>query len=428
MIARPVVSALLISIGVVLAAAPAATAADAPVASLSPGEHAFWDGPHVEQATVGTSELCNIAGPCWSYTVEVEPGRASRLRVAIDWAANTDWYALELIDPSGKVVAYESGRGSWSDEVYAARPKAGDWTVRVIPEDVTASSFKARAKLERPAGKPARPKLLRPNMQVTPPWQPGLVAPAAPFSGRPASVVGFQPFSCTLDETIVNGTQRCLRFSVGPANIGKGPYEARMDLATAEPTGEGRLEGTVVQRLYRTDGSHVDRDAGRYVFHETHAHFHVSEMLSYQLFRVTDQSTGTLEPAGEGRKASFCTLDLMIADFARFTNERAKFRGPTPCAVPPEGDSNLVMGVSPGWADVYTWDLPDQYVDFDAGGEGHFVIRVNVDQSNTILETNEQDNVGYAHVRVAGGEVEVLERGLGLSPWDPNKTVHPPAP
>ena len=28
------------------------------------------------------------------------------------------------------------------------------------------------------------------------------------------------------------------------------------------------------------------------------------------------------------------------------------------------------MGISPGWADVYTWDLPDQYVDFGAGGEG----------------------------------------------------------
>jgi hypothetical protein len=86
------------------------------------------------------------------------------------------------------------------------------------------------------------------------------------------------------------------------------------------------------------------------------------------------------------------------------------------------------MGISPGWADVYTWDLPDQYVDFGKGGEGAFVIRATVDPPNTVLETREDDNQGYALVRVANGEVELLERGMGASPWDPRKEVLPLQP
>lgn len=410
-----------------LSATPSAHSADSPLARLSPGESVFWKGPFVDRAVVGSREVCGVAGPCWSYELDVKPGAASRLRVAIDWTTNTNAYNLELTDPSGQVVARERGRGAWSNEVFATDPAPGSWTVTVIPEDVTASSFRARAKVERPAQPPERRRLLRPNMQVNPPWDPTMVAPVAPFSGRPADAFGIHPMSCTLDETVVNGSRRCLRFSVGPMNVGRGTFEARMDMAKTGPTSDGDLEGPVIQRIYRTDGTHVDRSSGRFEFHETHAHFHVQEMLFYRLLRVVDRRTGALDPTGVGRKASFCTLDLMIADFSRFTTGPARFRGPSPCAIPPEGDTTLVMGVSPGWSDVYTWDLPDQYVELD-GGEGYFVIRAVVDGKDTIEESNERDNVGYGYIRIVGDRIRMIERGLGFSPWDPDKEVQPLVP
>jgi hypothetical protein len=184
----------------------------------------------------------------------------------------------------------------------------------------------------------------------------------------------------------------------------------------------------VKQRLYRRDGSFETRDAGKFVAHEQHAHYHVQDLLAYRLFRVTDMETGTLEPTGVGNKASFCTLDLMIPYFERFRTEPPKYRGASPCAVPPEGDTRLVMGISPGWADVYTWDLPDQYVDFGAGGEGYFVIRARVDAANTVLETKERDNFGYALVHIVGDRVETIERGIGRSPWAPKRQVLPLVP
>ena len=35
--------------------------------NLSPGEHTFWDGPYTESAFVPSSQLCDIAGPCWTH-------------------------------------------------------------------------------------------------------------------------------------------------------------------------------------------------------------------------------------------------------------------------------------------------------------------------------------------------------------------------
>lgn len=407
---------------------PARTAEPAPAASLAPGESAFWKGPFVERAAVPQSDLCGVTGPCWPYAIDVKrPTGDSRLRVAIDWGSNANTYNLELRNPSGRLVDSQWGLGSWSNEVFVDDPVPGRWTVRVIPEEVTASSFRARAKVDQPGAGPQQPRVLRPNLQVNPPWDPTTVAPAAPFSGQPADALGVHPLSCTPDETVVNGTTKCLRFSVGPMNVGRGPLEVRADIATARPTGDGDLEGPVQQRIYRTDGSHRDRRTGRFEYHETHGHFHVTEMLSYRLLRVVDRARGRLKPTGVGRKASFCTLDLMIADFRRFVTERPRFRGASPCAVPPERDTTLVMGISPGWADVYTWDLPDQYVEFE-GGEGYYVIRAIVDRKDAVRETREDDNVGYGYIRIVGDRIRLLERGLGRGPWDPDKRVEPLVP
>jgi Lysyl oxidase len=419
-------TALLAALAVgVASAAPAHAATGEPVATLSPGEHAFWDGPYTESAQVPASEFCGVAGPCWSYRLGVERGESSRLRVAIDWRTSSNEYALELRDPSGELVAAESHLLHFSLELFVPRPAPGTWTIRVIPKNVERSSFRARARLDPPAGAEPRRRALLPNLQVNAPWRLGFVAPAAPYTGRPADVLGFHPFSCWPDETAFGGAQRCLRFSVGPMNSGAGPYEARFDAGSARPNAEGQLEGPVIQRIYRGDGSHLDRSAGRFVFHERHGHFHVQDMLSYELLRVVDPARGRLEPTGEGRKASFCTLDLMIADFGRFESQPSRYTDEDVCFRPPNSDTTLVMGITPGWSDVYTWDLPDQYVEFGAGSPGYYVVRAVVDEPNTIRESREDDNAGYAYIQVAGDEVRLIERGIGTSPWDRSKTVLP---
>jgi hypothetical protein len=46
-----------------------------------------------------------------------------------------------------------------------------------------------------------------------------------------------------------------------------------------------------------------------------------------------------------------------------------------------------------------------------------------VDKSNTTLETDETDNSAYAYAKITGRRVELIERGWGTGPFDPQKTV-----
>jgi hypothetical protein len=82
-----------------------------------------------------------------------------------------------------------------------------------------------------------------------------------------------------------------------------------------------------------------------------------------------------------------------------------------------------MIALTRGWGDVYRWQRPGQYVEFSGNGNGLYVVRSTVDKGNTTLETNENDNSSYALIRVNGHQVEELERGQGLSPFDPTKAV-----
>ncbi len=81
------------------------------------------------------------------------------------------------------------------------------------------------------------------------------------------------------------------------------------------------------------------------------------------------------------------------------------------------------MRLSAGWADVYSWALPGNFVDFGTNGDGLYVVVSEADPDNVVLESDDSDNAGYALIRVKGSEVDILERGLGFSPWDSHKEV-----
>jgi hypothetical protein len=60
---------------------------------------------------------------------------------------------------------------------------------------------------------------------------------------------------------------------------------------------------------------------------------------------------------------------------------------------------------------------------------GFYVVRVTMDPEDLLLETRENDNAGYAYIRVIDGalpnsdRVVICERGFGKSPWDPKRKV-----
>jgi hypothetical protein len=252
----------------------------------------------------------------------------------------------------------------------------------------------------------------------------------------PLDVLGIHPFSCAPDEMAPvelggAGAKNCLRLTSGPINVGAGAFDMHFDLAgdmaagkaTASATMANIVTGPMYQAVHYSDHTIGLRPAGTYSFHTTHGHFHTDQILSYDLLAVTNASTGSLKAEGGGTKSGFCPADQLFGSWRTFSQMPQGTFGEGDsatgnCFSPSQG----VLGLTSGWGDVYRWQRPGQYVEFD-GGDGLYVVRTTVDKSNHVLEENESDNTSYAYVRVTGQRVDLLERGQGTDPWDPNKLV-----
>lgn len=389
-----------------------AVAQAAPV-TLAVGESAFWEG-------TATTDLT-------TYELGVERGGA-RLRVAVDHDGYTDAFTVRLRDPEGQAVP-GAGVGL---ETFAMDPDPGTWTVQVVREDASAGSFRVRAKLERAPVVPRRPVQLRPNLRAEAPYDftfsyteaaCGLVSDCSEIAPAPI------PPMCAPDETAEDAAVRCLRFSFGYQNAGRGPLELRFgefDPVTRSVPVTQRIFLSDRTPLGYDDNDYVERPAAGATYHEIHGHFHYDNVFGAQLYRVVDEATGKMEPVAEVAKRGACAHDIAFVDFERFFQDpqhtadsgsdcNFTFTDPTSPAIR--------IGLSPGWGDVYTAGLSDNYVDFGISPDGLYVVQVQADVDGTIAETNETDNFGYSFIRVAGLEVELLERGRGRSPWDPDKVV-----
>lgn len=364
---------------------------------LEPGQARFWTGPHIDEASA--SQGCDDSS-CFTYEVEVT-GDAYRLRIGLDHAEVGDAFSFQVVDPAGQASNVNLGTGLYSGESLHLDPAEGTWRVEVHADSVTDSSFRMRAKLEARApslGTKKGPVL--PNLQVLPPHEATFLMPVTNGSqGDPPQ--GAPGDSCHPEERAQDGAVRCLRFAFGVRNTGRGPMHLFYEGGPPQPH-------PLTQRVHRADGSYFDHDAGMAVWHESHAHYHHGDAVAVQLFAVTDRDKGTLEPAGPKHNKGFAHRNELLREWRRFY---------------PVWSGDLGFGLVPGWADIYEWDRPGNYVDFVANGDGYYVVRMWADPVNGILESNDRDNTGYTYFQVTGTDVELIEAGRGKHPWDPCKIV-----
>ncbi len=376
---------------VVLLGLPLEALAAEPVYEVRSGRAVFWNGPYVESAS---------GGDAWTYRLRVT-GRGYRLRVGFDHPQVDDTYTLRLTDPTGETSSMSSGHGLYSAEFLEHNPKPGLWRIEVRPDDVTDSAFRLRAKLEErlpPLG--TRKGLVPPNLQVLPPHDASFLMPVT-NGGTPGDSVGLDlegAESCHPEEHAEDRALRCLRFAFGIRNTGLGPLQ----LSNRGPVLQ---DHELIQRVQRADGTYLERSAGTARFHKTHGHYHHHDAVSLQLFAVEDRERGKLRAAGDKHFKGFAHRNELLRDWERFY--------PT---WPDHG-----FGLRAGWADIYEWDRPGNYIDFGLNGDGFYVLRMWADPVKGVLESNERDNAGYTYFKVSGSDVELLEAGRGRDPWDPCK-------
>jgi len=196
-----------------------------------------------------------------------------------------------------------------------------------------------------------------------------------------------------------------IRFSNGTANVGLGP----LFLFPGAATGGGQL---VNQRIFASQGGFRDREAGIFLFHPTHNHFHFGSWAQYTIRAVLPgDAVGPV--LRQGGKTSFCLLDS------------SRYLGPVPILGSVSSTRTFstcnddAQGVSVGWEDVYSRSLPDQWIDITGLTPGDYWLESVVDPGNRVEEVDENNNVGYFKITIAPGQLPVPDEipvGRGFTP------------
>jgi len=203
----------------------------------------------------------------------------------------------------------------------------------------------------------------------------------------------------TFSKSIIPGRVH-IRFSNATPNIGLGP----LFIHPGEPAAGGQL---VNQRIFLSQGGFRDREAGVFLYHPTHNHFHFGSWAHYTLRAVLpgDMVGPVLR---EGAKTSFCLLDSR------------RYTGPGSV---PSGNQTFrtcnddAQGISVGWEDLYTRSLPDQWIDITGLSPGEYWLESTVDPNNLIEELSENNNVGRIKINITPGALPVPDEipvGRGL--------------
>jgi hypothetical protein len=122
-----------------------------------------------------------------------------------------------------------------------------------------------------------------------------------------------------------------------------------------------------------------------YVFDECHGHDHLQGFAGYELRDSRGQKVLT------GRKQGFALLDI-----TSYCTDAAPFGFYDP------------MGISPGWADIYTFDVPCQWVDITGLEDGTYTLRVGVDEQDILEEESVHPNEVFVRLSLEGDTATVL--------------------
>jgi hypothetical protein len=195
---------------------------------------------------------------------------------------------------------------------------------------------------------------------------------------------------------------RLLRFSASLANVGPGPLLLRPRPAGGGCSPQQHPADQVLHRDVNEDGAYQPqrdvpgevRRAGCMLSHPTHEHWHFDAMAGYSL-----RSPTTGRRLATRRKVSFCLRDNRRIQGAETNVVREHFG---------ECSRTGPQGISPGWVDIYLWDLPGQTLRLPPGtGRRVLCLDLTADPRDRLAETNEADNGTSITVVVADDQVRL---------------------
>lgn len=331
--------------------------------------------------------------------VSLPPGIWSKpgaLQIAIRWEDEAEDLELRVTAPDGTV--YESASlPSTAESIHVPNAVNGQYRIAVSSNTSAEVPYEALAEVEYTTN-PQPLRDLRPDLISLPPRHLTFET-GAYYTETPDSAT-----SCYPEETAEQGAIRCLRFDQIIGNQGAGPFELRYQIPDSNLV--SLTEHPVRQRIYRSDGGFTDRDAAEFEYHPTHAHFHYKEFAQSLLYE-SDAAGNNLRPdrpARTGEKNGFCMIDVENWWFGLKGDAARTYRFPG-CMVAPGRE--MVNGISVGWADVYNWYLPDQYIEV-SGLSGYYLLQTVIDPELTVLESDETNNCNSVLIEILDTEANII--------------------
>jgi len=402
--------------------------ADSGVRRLRSKEHAvFWQG------AVGASDV-PLAGappecatvPCDHVKLRIDlpqhtfahPQREGGVQVALRWFGNPGPHQLPpgvpgccgefdtlhlFVYKAGVLRAQSAGIIAVSQSALLEAPENGLYDVWIAYDPsynvAPVVEYEALAEVElSPRVAPLRPLL--PDLEFRGTERITFATPSFPI---------FEPdpppgSSCFQSETDEDGAHNCLRFDQVIANVGPGPLELGFDAPNDEPVENGD-EFPVRQRIFASDGSVSDRPAGTVELHGIHGHFHYSSFATSELWRSNRRGDRLgSAPLRGAQKVSFCIADIRIDAWGKKGDGPRTYYAPD-CLFPASTDGTIdhfLQGLENGWADVYDWYIPDQYIEVSGVPDGYYLLRFCADPDDSIRESDESNNCLTNHILLSG--------------------------
>jgi hypothetical protein len=199
-----------------------------------------------------------------------------------------------------------------------------------------------------------------------------------------------------LEIRLVGGGRRELRLANMVWNGGYG----RLELAGTLNPETGKTQ--VHQQLYAPNESQEAVLVGEFVFHITHAHWHIENFARYELWGLDDRGLPVRVAVG-GAKLSYCIIDT----------DRVDPDNPYyPTARRYQGCGRGLQGLSPGWGDQYDSFLDGQSLDITNVPDGVYALRSTANPDRLLREADYTNNTAMIFVEMRGTAVEVVE-----APW-----------
>ncbi|MBI3872018.1 MAG: hypothetical protein HY304_02945, partial [candidate division Zixibacteria bacterium] len=161
-----------------------------------------------------------------------------------------------------------------------------------------------------------------------------------------------------------------LRFANGTPNIGLGKLYF---FGVLPPINDSQQ--VVDQRVFRSDGTFYDRQAGIFQYHPAHNHVHFNGWCQYRLRQILPND-GIGPIVIEADKTSFCVVDLAIYD--RNLPNYNPFGEFFDCGPDKQG-------LSVGWMDIYGRSTEGQNIDITNVNAGTYWLESQVNPDTSVL-------------------------------------------